>query len=419
MSPARQVSLSGGRARWQSGIRAGIRSSEHGPADLIQSREPPQGPCVRQKFTKSSVSYPAHRQFLPIPFRIGGVARIGHRTGIAGSELEGCILQSSIVKTARHFGWHICLSWSKTHGLGEEKQVHQDQRIGLALAVLLIGAAGAFFFRNDPKPAGSGPRLKSGRELDARIAEKSVAPYLQNGDEDHEVPRSTVRKANGRAKSDSNVGSSLPNLDAPDFLRQDGRQPGKNGVPPQSSDTANDGLAPIPFPDLNDGGSRASREAGERSATSNAAERIHVVQKGETLSSIAAKELGSSNRFQDVFEANRDQLNDANDVRVGMSLRIPARRVGQSATAKAKDRSSPAAPPLLPAESSRGEADNSPAVGADPDAQPGKKKFEPVKRPPLGVKGLGTQSSEVQPPSKPIRKLSQLPPKDAGGKVAR
>ncbi len=301
--------------------------------------------------------------------------------------------------------------------------MHQDQRIGLALAVLLIGAAGAFFFRNDPKPAGSGPRLKSGRELDARIAEKSIAPYLQSGDEDHEVPRIIARKVTGRTKSESKVGSdrSLPRLETPDFLGQDD-QPGGAAPLAGSANDAVQELAPIPFPDLNDGSSTPGREPPERAAALTVAERIHVVQKGETLSSIAAKELGSSSRFQEVFEANRDQLNDANDVRVGMSLRIPPRRVAQSSTAKTKDRPSPSAPPLLPADSSRGNEDNLPPIGGDPDAQsasPGKKKFEPVKRPPLGVKGLGTQSSEVEPPSRPIRKLTQLPPKDAGGKVAR
>ena len=96
---------------------------------------------------------------------------------------------------------------------------------------------------------------------------------------------------------------------------------------------------------------------------------------------------------------------------------------------KPKDRPGNSAPPLLPADAGRSEAGTLPPIGADPDKQPApgrasesspvKKKFEPAKRPPLGVKGLGTESGEAEPPSKPIRKLTQLPPKDAGGKVAR
>lgn len=317
--------------------------------------------------------------------------------------------------------------------------MHQDQRIGLALAVLLLGAAGAFFFRNDPKPAGSSPRLKSARVLDARIAEKSIAPYLQDpqdNDEDHE-PRTKTGQAPVRTKRDSDVGHhrSLPQLDAPDFLGPDDRL--ANGAGVGSSNDGVQDLAPIPFPDVNDGNPRGSAETNERTAKAPiTTDRMHVVQKGETLSSIAAKELGSSNRFQDVFDANRDQLKDANDVRIGMSLRIPARRVARIensspapiSSPKPKDRTGNSAPPLLPTDAGRGGAGDLPPIGVDPDkpapgrageSSPVKKKFEPAKRPPLGVKAPGPESGEAEPPSKPIRKLTQLPPKDAGGKVAR
>ena len=179
-------------------------------------------------------------------------------------------------------------------------------------------------------------------------------------------------------------------------------------------------------------GDRADRTA----KSANSSDKIHVVQKGETLSSIAAKEMGSSGKFQELFEANRDHLNDANDVRVGMSLRIPSRGTAktQSTSSKTRDRVGNSAPPLLPADPRRAETGEFPAITVNPDKQPGnpdkqsgrpadssppKKKFEPVKRPPLGIKGMGTQSSEAEPASKPIRKLTQLPPGDNGGKIAR
>lgn len=285
--------------------------------------------------------------------------------------------------------------------------MQQDQRIGLALAVLLLGAAGAFFFRNDAKPAGSSPRLKSSRELDARIAEKSISPYLESADEDHETPGTSARKV-----SDRNDGS-LPSLFPPDFFTDE--EPSKS-----TSDGDVQDLAPIPFPDSN---RKESVGNSDRTTTKplESGDRIHVVQKGETLSSIAAKELGSSGRFHELFEANRDQLNDANDVRVGMSLRIPSRRTSRTYAPAPKKNNS--APPLLPSDNDQvGEL---PPINVDPgnqtprtgDSSPAKKKFEPVKRPPLGVKGMGTQSSEAEPPAKPTRKLSQVPPKD--GKVAR
>jgi LysM repeat protein len=320
--------------------------------------------------------------------------------------------------------------------------VHQDQRIGLAMAVLLLGAAGAFFFRNEPKPAGSSPRLKSARILDAKIAEKPIAPYLQDNDADHE-PRSVAGKAPDRTKPDSDAGNhrSLPQLDAPDFLGPEERL--ANGDKAGSARDSIQDLSPIPFSNTNDGNSGSSAGIHDRTAKSPGAadrvqtDRVHVVQKGETLSSIAAKELGSAARFQDVFEANRDQLENANDVRVGMSLRIPVPRVARNddsrpaSTGRTKDRpGTPVSPqpPLSPANPAGGAVEEMPPIGVEPgkplpdssgESSPTKKKFEPANRPPSGVKGFGTETGDAESPSKPVRRLTQLPPKDADGKVAR
>lgn len=310
--------------------------------------------------------------------------------------------------------------------------MHQDQRIGLALAVLLLGAAGAFFFRNDPKPNGSSPRLKSGKELDARIAEKAISPYLQSGDEDHEAPGTLAKKVSDRAHSDSSASGeySLPSLDAPDFFGPDDRAVNGTGGSTQSrsnqftSDAEVQELSPIPFPAENDQNSSGIHSNNSRQTQATpGSDRTHIVQKGETLSSIAAKELGSSTRFLEIFEANRDQLNDANDVRVGMTLRIQSRRATgtESAISRPKDRSY-SAPPLLPADSGHKDVSELPPIGLAPEERtttPAKKLFEPAKRPPLGIKGLGTQSSDTGSASKPVRKLTQLPPKESGGKVAR
>jgi nucleoid-associated protein YgaU len=49
----------------------------------------------------------------------------------------------------------------------------------------------------------------------------------------------------------------------------------------------------------------------------------HVVQKGETLSKIAAKYYGDPGLYNTIFEANRDRLKDPNLIRIGQKLRIP------------------------------------------------------------------------------------------------
>lgn len=61
-----------------------------------------------------------------------------------------------------------------------------------------------------------------------------------------------------------------------------------------------------------------------RSAPPPAAVARHEVREGETLSSIARKYLGSAGRYRVIFEANRDLLENEDDLRPGMVLKIPA-----------------------------------------------------------------------------------------------
>ncbi|MEM7229239.1 MAG: LysM peptidoglycan-binding domain-containing protein [Planctomycetota bacterium] len=49
----------------------------------------------------------------------------------------------------------------------------------------------------------------------------------------------------------------------------------------------------------------------------------YFVQSGDTLSRIADVMLGDRARWRDIFEANRDVLNDPDDLQVGMSLQMP------------------------------------------------------------------------------------------------
>lgn len=51
--------------------------------------------------------------------------------------------------------------------------------------------------------------------------------------------------------------------------------------------------------------------------------RAHVVQPGDTLRNIAARFLGDSRRWREIFELNRDKISDPNVIRPGMQLQIP------------------------------------------------------------------------------------------------
>ncbi len=51
--------------------------------------------------------------------------------------------------------------------------------------------------------------------------------------------------------------------------------------------------------------------------------RIHVVQPGDTLYSLAEKYYGHGRHYQKILMANRKRLTDPNDLPVGMKLIIP------------------------------------------------------------------------------------------------
>jgi nucleoid-associated protein YgaU len=50
---------------------------------------------------------------------------------------------------------------------------------------------------------------------------------------------------------------------------------------------------------------------------------VHRVRQGETLSSIAEQWYGDAGRFRDIYDANRNQLNDPDVIFPGQRLRIP------------------------------------------------------------------------------------------------
>ena len=51
--------------------------------------------------------------------------------------------------------------------------------------------------------------------------------------------------------------------------------------------------------------------------------RVHVVQPGESLGAISTRYYGTPSKWKDIFNANRDRLPDANNLRIGTRLDIP------------------------------------------------------------------------------------------------
>lgn len=59
-------------------------------------------------------------------------------------------------------------------------------------------------------------------------------------------------------------------------------------------------------------------------AASATAGRKYTVKAGDTLSGIANQFYGNAGEYNKIFEANRDKLSDANHIRPGQELVIPA-----------------------------------------------------------------------------------------------
>lgn len=71
-------------------------------------------------------------------------------------------------------------------------------------------------------------------------------------------------------------------------------------------------------------GNDFSRVTGSPDSTARrAGGTTYTVGQGDSLSAISKRFYGSANRWQDIFEANRDQLADPDLIHPGQTLRIP------------------------------------------------------------------------------------------------
>ncbi len=59
-------------------------------------------------------------------------------------------------------------------------------------------------------------------------------------------------------------------------------------------------------------------------APAAAAAKTYTVQAGDTLSKISKQFYGDANKYMKIFDANKDQLNDPNMIKVGQVLKIPS-----------------------------------------------------------------------------------------------
>ncbi len=297
--------------------------------------------------------------------------------------------------------------------------MHRDKRLGLALGILLLGIVGAFFFRNEDNPAASGPELSDPGKLDAQIAENPVVPYLTGLEDDDQNATSVW--------NDARTSDADP-WDVPEFLRSGTANrdwPGANG-PPNPIDTRVSTVGGIPIPRENAAWEpvRATNPRTNNVRTQPVSLRskegylIHRVQKGDTLSELAQRYLGSSARFGEIYEANRHLLRSPNDLRLGIPLRIPQRAAAKSNFPRRANRIETRPISIRDEETSRAKPTFKPAAQpkpAAPSVSP-TKRFVPARRSPLMPRGVGTRAGVPDVPVDGIpRQLTQLPPESRLG----
>ena len=67
----------------------------------------------------------------------------------------------------------------------------------------------------------------------------------------------------------------------------------------------------------------ASAPAAHTAASPDKSSRTYTVQPGDTLSKISKEFYGNPNQYMKIFEANRTQLKNPNEIQVGQQLVVP------------------------------------------------------------------------------------------------
>ncbi len=239
--------------------------------------------------------------------------------------------------------------------------MHQDQKIGLSLAVLLIGFAGAFCFRHEPLSAPQALSLDRADELDERIEHLPLRAYTEregvalpgdrsNGDQPiaSDGPLSDVLEIGrtpraAKVPADADRGDLIPLFAGPPEPLQIERKQTPHG--PTSAEPT---VTPSVLPRTTMGLEQTPRETettlsavqrqrgdplsshpvlavGDASLSQpSPAATTYEVRPGDTLSELAQRFLGSSRRYHELYEANRDVLSSPHALRAGMVLRIPS-----------------------------------------------------------------------------------------------
>lgn len=194
--------------------------------------------------------------------------------------------------------------------------MHRDVKLGLALGILVIGFAAAFCFPRQTATELAAVNPATGLKLAAVDQEIRLERRRTFVGEELTPPEQPTLA--DPLPASVTINPDLPPLQTasrrahealkatPDPIRRD------VPIPPGEENLASTGLTA--FPSLNETTVDTAPPADDV---------FYTVQSGDTLSGVAAKTLGTTRKYEAIYEANRDVLATPNSLRIGMKLRIP------------------------------------------------------------------------------------------------
>jgi len=192
--------------------------------------------------------------------------------------------------------------------------MRHDAKFGLALGILVIGFAVAFCFPRQPARM-----VQPSPKIPVPISEMTlellpIRAYQASG-----VSREEERKSLLNAAESSEISRPLTPVTIA-------------GVPVTAADLAPVAVAasravplqpPIAAVSPVSSSSPAQMAVVAKQPNEETVPSRYVVKAGDTLTGIATKVLGSSQRYLELFTANEDILTSPDDLKIGMELRIP------------------------------------------------------------------------------------------------
>lgn len=163
---------------------------------------------------------------------------------------------------------------------------HKDLKTGLVLGLVLVIVA-VIRFATDPRLS---PEARMQKLHDETTLEKPPAP-------DNNLPQTELSE-------------NQPPLDD---SQQDSFEPDDSVIAEVDTEQLTNKKQPEPAEPL------PSVVQTEKIET----QRFHIVRKNETLSSISKEYYGTANKWEKIYNANRDVIKNANKIKPGIKLIIP------------------------------------------------------------------------------------------------